>query len=131
MELTATFPQLDAEQTKADYRLFKFLLNNNRDLGLEEMCTKVIQQHKEQFPDFAIMAEICLVIPLTSVPCERAFSLQNSVMSAKRNRMSVQTLNKKMQIVSESRSTGLSVEQLTEAATAHFTTAVKRRKMTQ
>ena len=107
VELTTTFPQLDAEQTKADYRLFKFLLNN-RDLGLKEMCTKVIQQHKEQFPDFAFMAEICLVIPLTSVPCERASSLQNSVMSAKRKRMSVQALNKKMQVVSESRITGFS-----------------------
>ena len=101
--LAESFPQIDRERAMDDYRLFKCYQHLNRSLNLEQMCTKVIQERGEQFPDFAVLAQISLVVPLTSVPCERAFSQQNNTLSAKRSRMSTQSLNNKMLLISEKR----------------------------
>lgn len=102
-DLLQAFPQVDAERAKGDYRQFKFFLNNNRDCNLQAISIKLVKSYHEQFPDFATLASISLVIPLTSVPCERAFSLQNAIMNNTRNRMSLQHLNNKMLIVNERR----------------------------
>lgn len=126
------FPQLDEATTMEDYRMFKFMLHNNRQDNLEQICRRIITIHADQFPDFAILANINLVIPLTSVPCERAFSVQNSVMSTKRSCMATHTLNNKMLILSENRTGAadkLSAEAMTAASTARFTSDVKRRKL--
>lgn len=93
--LCEAFPQVDTNRAKEDYRLFKFMLHNNRGDSLQQMCTRIIKDHSEQFPDFALLANASLVIPLTSVPCERAFSTQNSVLNKSRSRMSNTHLNKK------------------------------------
>ena len=99
--LIQAFPQLDGTRATKNYRQFKFLLNNNRDLNLKGMTMKVLELHKDDFPDFAILSSISLVIPLTSVPCERAFSVQNSVKNNKRNRIGLENLDNKMLIISE------------------------------
>ena len=57
---------------------------------------------------------------LTSVPCERAFSLQNALMNSKRNRMGVEHLNNKMLVVSEVHQYAASTSQLTVEAIAEF-----------
>ncbi|KAK7504795.1 hypothetical protein BaRGS_00003823 [Batillaria attramentaria] len=69
------------------------------------MCSKskIVREHSDQFPDFATLTSISLVVPLTPVPCERVFSLQNAVMTNKRNHLGIQHLNNKMPISSESR----------------------------
>ena len=132
--LLEAFSQLDEETTREDYRMFKFLLHNNRQDNLQQICSRIIKNHAEQFPDFVTLANISLVLPLTSVPCERAFSVQNSVMSTKRSRMTTDHLNNKMLVLSESRTRAedkMTAEAMTTAAAAKFCTAVKRRKLSK
>ena len=100
--LLEAFPQLDAERARRGYRLFKYYLSVSRHLSLQETCTEIIQQ--DQSPDFVVLANICLVIPLTSVPCERCFSLQNRVVSSARNRMSVKSQQQNVDCVFEGHS---------------------------
>lgn len=123
------FPTLDDQRTQNDFLHFKFLLNNNRDKSLQAMCTALINNHKEQFPDFAELASISLVIPLTSVPCERAFSIQNAVMNTKRNRMGTAHLNNKMLVMSEIRQYPSDFSDLVCGATDIFQQAAKRKKV--
>ena len=40
------------------------------------------------FPDFRALAEVALVIPVSSVAAERGFSLQNNIKTATRSRLS-------------------------------------------
>ena len=101
--------------------MFKFLLHNNRQDNLQQICSRIIKNHAEQFPDFVTLANISLVLPLTSVPCERAFSVQNSVMSTKRSRMTTDHLNNKMLVLSESRTRAedkMTAEAMTTTAAA-------------
>ena len=75
--LLKAFPQLDEKTRREDYRMFKFLPHNNRQDNLQQICSRIIKNHAEQFPDFFTLENISLVLPLTSEPCERAFSVQN------------------------------------------------------
>ena len=50
-------------------------------------CRIVIRNLAVQFPDFAMVAKIALVIPVTSVPVGRGFSVQNAIKMDSRNRL--------------------------------------------
>ena len=121
--LAEALPQIILDRAKGDYRLFKFFLNLNRELDLQQLCTKLIKEKSEDFPDFAILANISLVVPLTLVPCERGFSVQNNIVKTKRSRMNVGNLNNKMLLVSEKRQADL-----TEDAVREFCNSAKRLK---
>lgn len=117
-DLLEKFPFIDGQRARSDYRHFKFLLKSHQVAGtkLIDMCSLVIREHNDVFPDFATLAEICMVIPLTSVPCERAFSVQNSIMSTNRSRMLPKHLNNKMLIVSNKRKRDLTDDAVMEFA---------------
>ena len=68
---------INVEQSRNSFLQFKFLLNVNRQLNLQEMCIKLLSEYTEEFPNFSKLAAIVSTVPLTSVPCERGFSLQN------------------------------------------------------
>lgn len=48
--LAEAFPQIILDRAKGDYRLFKFFLNRNRELDLQQLCTKLIREKSEDFP---------------------------------------------------------------------------------
>ncbi|XP_069138821.1 uncharacterized protein C17orf113-like [Argopecten irradians] len=68
---------IDPCRTRDGYLQFKFFLNGNRHLEVTALCLMVSNDYAEEFPDYCVLAGIFLTVPLTSVPCERGFSLQN------------------------------------------------------
>ena len=47
----------------------------------------MIKNFAQMFPDFAALAKIALVLPVSSVPAERGFSMQNLIKTDRRNRL--------------------------------------------
>jgi hypothetical protein len=52
------------------------------------------------FPDWAKLAKIASTIPVSSVPAERAFSLQNRIKTSIRNRLAEEKVTRLMRISS-------------------------------
>lgn len=95
---TGPSPLVNGRELRLTHRQFKNLMNENRALGLTEFCIVVIYDYKEAYPDFATLASILCTCPLTSVPCERGFSLQNRHHSSVSCRRSVQNVSNRMMI---------------------------------
>ena len=55
----------------------------------------------EQFPTFATLANIALIIPVSSASCERGFSCQNRIKTGLRNRLSEGHLENLMKVAIE------------------------------
>ena len=49
--------------------------------------TIVLTSASDDLPEFATLASIALVIPVSSVPCEHGFTLQNHVKTCQRSRL--------------------------------------------
>ena len=62
------------------------------------MCMKILSEYSETFPNFASLAAIVSTVPLTSVPCERGFSLQNRHVNRYTSRRSVKNCENRMLI---------------------------------
>ena len=51
------------------------------NLDSNQLCKTLILMHKDVLPNMSILASIGLFIQLTSVECERKFSVQNKMKS--------------------------------------------------
>jgi hypothetical protein len=91
-------PLIQAVDIRQSHMQFKYLMNTNRDVPLQDFCLLVIKDYRAAFPYFCILAEILCTIPLTSVPCERGFSLQNRHHRSATSRSSVETIQNRMAI---------------------------------
>ena len=116
---------IDEQRAPQQYLRFKGYLQGLRGKPFKEVCEHLSSDDiREIFPDFSTLAEICLVMPLTSVPCERGFSMQNRVKTRLRSRMKVAKLARKMKI----RSAKAYTQDLVQKATEAFTDARKKDK---
>ena len=103
----------DRQHVKNSFLQFKFLLNVNRNLSLQEMCLQLINEnndHCQTFPDFSMMAGILMTVPLTSVPCERGFSSPNRHLSKYTSKRSVKNVENRMLIEYASHQPGFNAE---------------------
>ena len=66
---------IDPDGTKEDFFQFKYFLKSLSTNPFPQVLTSLCAQ--TLFPDFATMANLLLVSPIASVPCEKAFSAQN------------------------------------------------------
>ena len=57
------------------------------EVSFEGACQTTILDLTEEYPEFATLANIALAIPVSSVPCERGFSLQNHIKTSQRSRL--------------------------------------------
>ncbi|XP_053406543.1 uncharacterized protein C17orf113-like [Mercenaria mercenaria] len=89
---------LNAQETRDNFMQFKFLLNVNRQLSLQNMCLLLVSTHNETYPNFAKMASVLMTVPLTSVPCERGFSSQNRHVSKFTSKRLVKNVENRMTI---------------------------------
>ena len=64
----------------------------------EQFTNTLIQGYKHVPPDFVQLALINRVISVSSAPCERGFSVQNSIQSKLRNRLNPERLNRMMMV---------------------------------
>lgn len=53
------------------------------------------------FPNFALLATIALIIPVSTAECERCFSSMKRIKTTLRNRMETATLDKLMRIANK------------------------------
>ena len=58
----------------------------------------VMEYHKEEFPNLITLTALALSHPVHTADCERAFSSQNLVTTALRNRLSSENIHKLMRI---------------------------------
>ncbi|XP_063050080.1 uncharacterized protein C17orf113-like [Engraulis encrasicolus] len=63
-------------------------------------CETVVRELGDMFPDWAKLAKIACTIPVSSVPAERGFSLQNRIKTSIRNRISEEKVTRLMRISS-------------------------------
>lgn len=92
----------------------------NREMDVTEFCLLVIKDYNELFPDFATIASILLTCPLTSVPCERGFSLQNRHVNAVTSRRSVSSVEDRMVIEYCSKQKGYNQNEVVQKAAEKY-----------
>ncbi|KAG1674501.1 Zinc finger protein 862 [Nymphon striatum] len=78
--------------------LHSLLLGSYRKLNPMQVCKAIIFKHAEDLPVFAKLSEAALCICVTSVACERGFSLQNKLKTKARSSLSSESLEKLMKI---------------------------------
>ena len=115
-----TDPVIDPVRARRNFLQFKHLMNGQRDLNLTEFCLFLIKDYAETFPDYVTLAHILLTVPLTSVPCERGFSLQNRHHNATSSRRSVTNVQHRMQIEFSSKQAGYDRNEVVRQAAVKF-----------
>ena len=91
---------IDGERATSDYYQLKVVLKSMSS-SLPETCSLILKQYKDIFPDFATLETIVLVSPVTSVACERGFSVHNKIKTKGRSRLKHETVTKLMRIKEE------------------------------
>ena len=113
-------PIINPQVTRNSFLQFKYVVNANREKNLQEFCSLVIQEYKDAFQDFVKLACVLLTCPLTSVPCERGFSLQNRHHCASSSRRTVSNVENRMQIEFASKQPGYDQNAMVVEAAERF-----------
>eukprot|EP00745_Piridium_sociabile_P032989 TRINITY_DN56445_c2_g1_i1.p1 TRINITY_DN56445_c2_g1~~TRINITY_DN56445_c2_g1_i1.p1 ORF type:complete len:657 (+),score=129.59 TRINITY_DN56445_c2_g1_i1:167-1972(+) len=104
-ELTRQYAaMMNGPRANQQFNQFKRTLCRYGARTFDTACTAVIRHLSLQFPDFGLLAQIALVIPVSSVPCERGFSVQNKIKTLARNRLSEARVSRLMTLKMESQS---------------------------
>ncbi|XP_046556917.1 uncharacterized protein LOC124266153 [Haliotis rubra] len=91
-----TTPYIDRDRSLRDFQQFKRVNSGIGSGNFDMTCKVLITEYADIFPDFSTLAEIALTIPVSSVPAERGFSLQNRIHTASRNRLAQHRMNNLM-----------------------------------
>ena len=71
-------PILESDQLEAEWPRLKGMIGGTyANLETVMLCKRIILMHKTLLPNFAKLASVALTMQLSSVECERSFSLQN------------------------------------------------------
>ena len=65
---------------------------------MKNLWQLLTQHHKEEIPNLIKLAQISLIIPLHTADCERTFSIQNQIVTPKRNRLDQEQCDKLIRI---------------------------------
>ena len=87
---------VDAERAKSHFLLFKHFARSYKALTFDQFAKLLITEFEEEYPDFVVLTKIALIIPVSSAPCERGFSVQNALKTKVRNRLNPGRLNRLM-----------------------------------
>ena len=75
----------------------KIFARNTRIQSLQDFALQLLT-FKEEYPDFALLMEHFMVIPLNSATCERGFSSQNIVKTKLRNRLTEDRMDQLLRV---------------------------------
>ncbi|CAC5392889.1 unnamed protein product [Mytilus coruscus] len=89
---------IDVSRATTNYLDLKLLLRQQKSLTLQQMATQILNNYSDEYPDFALLYELLLVSPVTSVACERGFSCQNRIKTKLRSRLQPETVSKLMRV---------------------------------
>jgi hypothetical protein len=93
-------PYVDGEKLKREWKDCSLMMHSDRSLSLADFCKLLIStpQYVEDYANMTKLAYIALIIPVTSVECERGFSMQNRIKTKFRSRIQNPTLNSLMKL---------------------------------
>ncbi|KAK5848763.1 hypothetical protein PBY51_008456 [Eleginops maclovinus] len=100
----AAAPLVENDRMQRDFLPMKRVLAGSGNPSFRGSCRLLITSLGEMFPDFRALAEVALVIPVSSVAAERGFSLQNKIKTATRSRLSEAKAQHLMSIASAAES---------------------------
>jgi len=87
------------ENFKKDWTKAKSAVSNSyKNLTSDKLCHRIITLHAQLLPDYAILCQIALCLCVTSVECERGFSLQNRLKTKFRCSLKPESVDKLMKI---------------------------------
>ncbi|XP_033977285.1 zinc finger protein 862-like [Trematomus bernacchii] len=121
----ASAPLIDATSAHRDAIPVMTALRGYGGLHFLTACEVLVRDLGNIYPEWATLAKIACVIPVSSVPAERGFSLQNRIKTAQRSRLGENKVTRLMRIASCGETLG--TFDFKSAAT-HFTGLKKRRK---
>jgi hypothetical protein len=87
---------IDAERCLNDFLAFKTYARSCATRDICQFGEHIINECYELYPDYAILFEFYMTVPLNSVPAERGFSKLNIIKTKYRNRLSTERLNQIM-----------------------------------
>ena len=79
-------------------KLFNHFPRSYKALTFDQFAKLLITEFEEEYPDFVVLTKIALIIPVSSAPCERGFSVQNALKTKVPNRLNPGRLNRLMYI---------------------------------
>ena len=92
-------PMIDGISMKQEWQYFKVLVARNYpNVDISALWQLLITKHKDEIPNLAKLANICLLLPVSTACCERGFSTLNRTKTKLRNRLKTETLDTLMRI---------------------------------
>ncbi|XP_053402618.1 zinc finger protein 862-like [Mercenaria mercenaria] len=89
---------LNRDRCFRDFLQFKHHTRLHRRMGFADYIQLVVTTLGEEYPDYVVLGQLALCVPLNSASCERGFSSQNLTKNKARNRLGEQTLQDIMKI---------------------------------
>ena len=91
--------KLDRDDCVSEYKQYRRLvLGRYSTLNLSACVEAMFRNYQQIIPNVCKLLEVAVLIPMSSVPCERGFSTQNLILTRFRTRLSTQALNDLMRI---------------------------------
>ena len=91
-------PVIDQDRLMQDFPAFKAFAQTHAFNRLPAFAEDLLTNYSDIYPDLATLMAYFLTVPLSSVPCERAFSVQNYQKSKTRNRLGEERLDEIMRV---------------------------------
>ena len=90
-------PMIDSSTFQREWTIFKrFVFDNYRSLTFKELSKEIITKKSISFPAISNLLKFIIVLPMSSVPCERGFSQHNRIRSKLRQTLDVNTVKSLM-----------------------------------
>ena len=98
---------IDEASTLAEWASLKEIVTENKypRYSMKDLWKLLYEYHKTSFPNLFALANLALVMPYQTASCERGFSAQNSIKTARRNRLGEKSMNILMTIKCEGEKT--------------------------
>ena len=114
----------DIDTLKREYSGLKYLMKGSyRNIKFQSFCHRILTRHTEDYPEISRLCKIAMCIPVSSVACERGFSLQNKIKVKARTSLTPEALDMLMKLA-----TGPEIETFPyELAVRHWNKEKKRR----
>ena len=94
-------PHIEEDAVKAEWELFKVLLSTTYASLPHYKVMKLLVANQtlgSLYPNHCKLAQICLILPVNTADCERAFSTMKRVKTPLRNRLNTKTLDALLRI---------------------------------
>ncbi|XP_052227215.1 zinc finger protein 862-like [Dreissena polymorpha] len=94
---------LNRDSVKSEFAMYKRFVKGNHPSAtvVEILCTLLKSPEHLGMPNMVVLLKCCVVIPMTSVKCERGFSTQNRIKSKFRTSLKCGALDDLMRIVED------------------------------